>query len=227
MDGFIIERIERYGKYIIIKFEKTALLIHLGMSGQLYLESGDYKIPKHCHWLIQIDNGWQLRYIDTRKFGNIWHMPYRECRNYVEKRLGPEIWDIDFNSFLLITRQNKYKNKKIKELLLEQKYIAGIGNIYASEICYEAYLNPKITIDNLTDRQIENLYYCIKRILEKAIENKGTTISDFRTGNNKMGKNQNFLKAYKQEICYKCNTEIVKEKIKGRSTFYCPKCQKL
>lgn len=237
LDNLIIERIERYGKYIIIKFEKTALLIHLGMSGQLYLEEGDYLIPKHCHWLIQLENGWQIRYVDTRKFGNVWHMTYKGCRDYVERRLGPEIWDIDLNSFILTTRQNKYKNKMLKVLLLEQSYIAGIGNIYASEICYEAFLNPKVLIKNLTDKQIENLYYCIKRVLENAIKNKGTTISDYRTGNNNKGNNQSFLKAYKQEYCNRCrvdfengskiNVIITKEKIKGRMTYYCDECQRM
>ncbi len=236
LDGLKIELIERYGKYIIIKFSKSALLIHLGMAGQLYIDNGKEQIPKHCHYLIQIDNGEQLRYIDHRKFGKIWHMSYKDCRNYVERKLGPEIWDIEYESFILRARQSKYKKWTLKKLLLEQSFIAGIGNIYASEICHEAYLDPRNKIEYLTDKQLENIFYCIIRVLDRAIKNKGTTISDFRTGNGNKGNNQSFLKAYKQTYCKRCYNEgfnsihnypMTKEKIDGRMTYYCQNCQRL
>jgi formamidopyrimidine-DNA glycosylase len=237
LDGKIIDRIERFGKYIIIKFDNTALLIHLAMTGQLILDKGDIIVPKHCHWLIQLDDGWQLRFIDTRRFGKVWHKPYEELIQYVQTKLGPEIWDINDESFLLRTKQPKYKNRILKDLLLEQKYIAGVGNIYASEICHEAFLNPNKLISELTDSNIKNLYYCTKRVLDKAIKNKGTTFSDYRLPNNKKGNNQNFLKVYKQLYCNRCfNTDrsreklsdypLTKEKIKGRMTYYCSYCQK-
>lgn len=223
----IIERVERFGKYIIIKFDKTAMIIHLSMAGRIILDKGDVELPKHCHWLIHLDNGQQIRFIDVRRFGKCWHMPYKDCINYVQSKLGPEIWDIDEESFLLITRQNKYENRILKDLLLEQKYIAGIGNIYASEICYESFINPKTLIKNLTDKQINHIYFNIKKVLEKAIKNGGTTFKDFRNGNNKKGNNQNFLKAYKQTECNRCpSNKITKEKIKGRMTYYCNSCQK-
>jgi len=239
--GRIIERIERFGKYIIIKFDMSAMIIHLGMTGQLFLDSGEALIPTHCKFLIQLNNREQLRYIDIRKFGKIWHLKsYEECLSYVQSKLGPEIWDINAESFLLRTKQSKYKNRILKDLLLDQKYIAGIGNIYASEICWEAYLHPKNYIKDLTDKQIENLYYCIKRVLEKAIENNGTTFSDYRRGNGQKGDNQNFLKVYNKhgEECWRCkhdtyNTNhnltflIKKEKIKDRMTYYCENCQRL
>jgi formamidopyrimidine-DNA glycosylase len=239
LNNSIIERVERFGKYIIIKFDKSALLIHLAMTGQLFLDKGDYLIPKHCHWLIQLDDNIQLRFVDTRRFGKVWHKSYDDVINYIHSKIGPEIFDINSESFVLIAKQPKYKNRILKDLLLEQKFIAGIGNIYASEICYEAFLNPHKIIHELTDKQLENLYYCIKRVLEKAIKNGGTTISDYRTGNNKKGNNQNFLKAYKQLECKRCKKEvedaigetalnypIKKEKIKDRMTYYCPNCQK-
>jgi formamidopyrimidine-DNA glycosylase len=239
MNGLIIERIERFGKYIIIKCDKHALLIHLAMTGQLFIDKGDVQLPKHCHWLIQLDNQEQLRYVDIRRFGKIWHMSYDECIHYVQSKTGPEIWDVSAESFILLTKQPKYKKRILKDLLLDQKYIAGIGNIYASEICYEAFLNPNKLIQELTDKQIENIYYCIKRVLEKAIKNKGTTISDYRTTDNSKGNNQNFLKAYKQTNCLRCEAaaskalgpndlefKIVKEKIKNRMTYYCEECQR-
>lgn len=222
----IIERVERYGKYIIIVFDRTALMIHLSMSGQLYLEKGDYEIPKHCMWLLQLDDGWQLRFVDIRHFGKCWHMSYDECKKYVQSKLGPEIWDITAESFILITKQPKYQNRMLKDLLLEQRYIAGIGNIYASEICYESFIDPHTLIKNLRDTQIEQIYYNIKKILDRAIKNGGTTLKDYRNGKGNKGNNQNFLKAYKQKECKKCNKPIQKSNIKGRSTFWCPSCQK-
>lgn len=227
LSGRIIERVERFGKYIIIKFDKSALLIHLAMTGQLFLDKGDVLVPKHCHWLIQLDGNQQLRFVDTRRFGKIWHyMEYGDALKYTQSKLGSEIWDINAESFILITRQPKYSNRILKDLLLDQKYIAGIGNIYASEICYESFLNPNKLIHELSDKQIENIYYCIKRVLEKAIKNNGTTISDYRTGIGAKGNNQNFLKVYKQQHCKRCNIELTKEKIKGRMSYYCGGCQK-
>jgi formamidopyrimidine-DNA glycosylase len=228
LDGLFIDRIERYGKYLIIKFEKSALLIHLGMSGQLFLDSGETILPKHCHWLIQLSNREQLRYVDTRRFGKIWHMSYKECRDYVETKLGPEPFDITGESFILRIRDNKYLNREIKAVLLEQKLIAGIGNIYASEICYEAFIHPKTLVKNLTDNHLINLHMCINRVLNKAIKNQGTTISDYRTGKGKKGNNQTFLKAYKQKECKRCNgKEITKEKLEKRMTYFCNECQRL
>jgi formamidopyrimidine-DNA glycosylase len=231
-----IVNVERYGKYMIIKFSNNyAMIVHLGMAGKLIIDDGSYEIPKHCSWLIQLDNGKQLRYVDFRYFGNIWMMKYDECISYVQSKVGPEVWDITAESFILITKQPKYKNKEIKVLLLDQKYIAGVGNIYASEICYEAFIHPKTLIHKLTDKQIENIYYCTKRVLEKAIKNNGTSFKDYRNAKNQTGNNQNFLKAYKQKICLRCSmaghdhvVEIPmhKEKIKDRMTYWCTSCQK-
>lgn len=227
LDGFVIENIMRYGKYIIIKFNKSALLIHLGMAGKLIIDTGDVLIPKYCNWLIQLDNGEQIRYIDHRYFGRVHHMTATECINYVQARLGPEPWEIDAESFVIRIKQKKYLNKPIKDVLLQQELIAGIGNIYASEICHEAYLHPKNLVKDLTDKQIENILYCSRRVLEKAIKNNGTTFRDYRNAKNQTGNNQNFLKAYKQIDCNRCNEKIIKEKIKGRMTYWCNSCQRL
>jgi formamidopyrimidine-DNA glycosylase len=196
------------------------------MAGQLFLDKGDVLVPKHCHWLIQLEDI-QLRFVDVRHFGKVWHYKsYEDALHYVNTKIGPEVWSINAESFVLITKQQKYANRILKDLLLEQKYIAGVGNIYASEICHEAFLNPNKLIHELTDKQIENTYYCIKRVLDKAIKNGGTTISDYRTGKNKKGNNQNFLKVYKQTECNRCKVPLIKEKIKDRMTYYCPNCQK-
>ena len=221
-----IMNIERYGKYILIRFNSYAMIVHLGMAGKLILDYGDVAIPKHTSWLIQLSNGQQLRYIDFRYFGNTWHMSYEDCLKYIHSHVGPEPWDLNAESFILRTKQSKYKNKELKVLLLDQKYIAGVGNIYASEICHEAFINPHKLVGELTDKQIENIFYCTKRVLEKAIENNGTSFKDYRNAKNQTGNNQNFLKVYKQIECKRCKLPIKKEKIKDRMTYWCPSCQK-
>lgn len=224
--NIIIENVQSFGKYIVIKFNTYAMIIHLGMAGKLIIDSGEYEIPKHCSWLIQLGNGQQLRYIDFRYFGKTWHMSYDECLKYINSKIGPEIWDVDVITFMLRTKQSKYSNKKIKELMLDQKWIAGVGNIYASEICYETFINPHTLVKDLRDGQIEQMYYNIKKVLEKAIENNGTSFKDYRNAKNQTGNNQHFLRAYKQVECKRCSLPIIKEKIKDRMTYYCPNCQK-
>lgn len=231
LSGRIIEKVERYGKYILIKFDSSAFLIHLAMSGKLFLDGGDVLIPKHCHWLIQLDDGRQLRFVDHRHFGNLWNMSYKECRNYVEARLGPEPFDLSPESFILRIRQNKYLDKDIKTVLLDQHLIAGVGNIYASEACWEAYLNPNRLVRSLNDKELEHYLYAIRKVLKKGIKNMGTTIGDYRNAKNQTGNNQNFLGAYKQTVCRRCTNSITKKKTgdkdptKGRATYWCPNCQ--
>jgi formamidopyrimidine-DNA glycosylase len=221
----IIEDIKAYGKYIVIKFNKLAMIVHLGMAGKLIIDDGKYDIPKHCSWLIHLVNGNQLRYIDHRYFGNTWNMSYEECMRYVHSHVGPEIFEISAESFILRTKQPKYRNKNLKVQLMDQKYIAGVGNIYASEICHESFMNPHKLIQELTDKQIEHIYYATKKVLERAIKNNGTTFRDYRNAKNQKGNNQHFLKVYKQINCSRCNIPLTKEKIKDRMTYWCSNCQ--
>jgi formamidopyrimidine-DNA glycosylase len=227
LSGLIIEKVERYGKYIVLKFSKSAMLIHLGMAGKLILDEGKNMVPEHTHWLIQIDDGWQIRYIDHRHFGKVWNMSYKDCMEYIQSRIGPEPFGLDSESFILRIRQNKYLNKSIKEILLDQKLIAGLGNIYASEACYEAFIHPKTLVKNLTDKQLIHMLYAIRKVLKKGIKNNGTTFQSFRNAKNKKGNNQNFLGVYKQKTCKRCTSLIQKEKIANRTTYWCETCQKL
>lgn len=226
LDGECIEKVERYGKYIIIKFSKTALMIHLGMSGRIFIDSSSTKIPDYTHFLIHLENKDQVRFVDHRKFGNVWHMKYDECKHYVESKIGPEPFDITPESFYL--KLQKYQDKPIKDVLLNQKIISGVGNIYASEACYEAFLNPFKLVKYIDENKSKHLLYAIRKVLNKAIENRGTTFKDFRTGKGNKGNNQNFLKVYKRKgkNCNVCNSIIKMEKINDRSTFYCEGCQK-
>lgn len=228
LDGRMVEKIESKGKYIIIKFDITTLLIHLSMSGQLFVDFGDETVPKHCQWLIQLDvDREQIRYVDHRKFGKIMHFKnYEDAIQYVNSKLGPDPWEHSIDSFHLNLVQKKYKNKAIKEVLMDQKLIAGIGNIYAAEALFRAKINPFTIAGNLEANQVENLLYSIRYVLDKGIKNRGTSFSDYRTGKGTKGENQNHLKVYKQKTCSVCNGEIFNDKLKGRSTYYCHNCQR-
>lgn len=220
----VVDKVERYGKYIIIKFERSAFLIHLGMSGKIIIDNGNVQIPRHCHLLFQLDNGEQVRYIDHRHFGNIWHMPYKDCLEYVQSRVGPEPWNLDSVSFQIRIRQPKYLDKPIKHVLLDQKLISGLGNIYANEACNEAFIHPKTLVSELTDGQLEELLYASRRVLDKGIKNNGTTFKDYRDAKNQTGNNQHYLGVYKQKLCRRCLGEISKEQLEGRATFWCNHC---
>jgi formamidopyrimidine-DNA glycosylase len=222
--GLIVDKVERHGKYIIIKFEKSAFIIHLGMSGKVIIDDGDALIPKHCHLLFQLDNHQQVRFVDHRHFGNLWHLSYKDALQYVQSKVGPEPFNINPVSFQIRIRQPQFMNKPIKLVLLNQKLIAGLGNIYASEACYDAYIHPKTLVADLTDGQLEQLLYSSRKVLEKGIKNNGTSFMDYRDAKNQQGNNQHYLSAYKQKICKRCQSEMTKEKIENRMTYWCDNC---
>jgi formamidopyrimidine-DNA glycosylase len=226
LNGLHIESIERYGKYIIMRFTNTALLVHLGMSGKMFIDYDNVVVPKHTHFLFQLDNGKQIRFVDHRRFGNVWHMTYDQCREYVEIKLGPEPWDIDAESFHL--RLQQYRGRPIKAVLLEQKLIAGVGNIYASEACYAAFIHPETLVEQLDEKKTEHLLYAIRKVLEQGIKNRGTTFGDYRDGKGNKGTNQNALGVFKQhnKLCRRCGDIITKSKVEDRTTYYCYGCQK-
>jgi formamidopyrimidine-DNA glycosylase len=224
--NMIVEKVERYGKYIIIKFEKSAFIIHLGMSGKIIIDDGDVLIPKHCHLLFQLDNGEQVRFVDHRHFGNIWHMPYKDCLRYVQNKIGPEPWSIDLASFLIRIKLGKYLKMSIKTVLLDQQLICGLGNIYASEACYHAYIHPKTLVANLTDKQLEQILYSSRKVLENGIKHNGTSFRDYRNAKNQTGNNQDYLGVYRQKICKRCNHKVIKETVDTRTTYWCENCQR-
>lgn len=226
-----ISSISRVGKYLIFHLTNDKVfVVHLRMEGKLFYEPNHYPInQRHTLVRISFDNGQELRYEDTRRFGTF--TIYKED-NYLEskelKKLALDPLNKDFSADYLKKNIGK-SNRAIKTLLLDQTNVAGIGNIYADEILFASKINPNLPGNKITKKQFEDIAFHANRILKLAVENKGTTISTYFYKKEKKGEFQNFLKVHTKKgfPCPDCKTIIEKTKVNGRGTYYCPKCQKL
>ena len=223
-----ITSFKRRAKYIIASFSDTDhILVHLGMTGKHRVCSPAIDYKKHEHIIFHLEDGLDWRYEDVRRFGFI--IPFKgklaDCEMLT--KLGPEPLTDKFDATYLYN-SIKEKNKAIKTLIMDNPIVVGVGNIYASESLFIAGISPEKAGKKLTKRQCEKLVDAIKEILQKAIDAGGTTIVDFETPNGNEGYFFRELKVYgkENENCSVCNTVIKKIKQTGRSTFFCPKCQK-
>ncbi|MBI3537759.1 MAG: DNA-formamidopyrimidine glycosylase [Chloroflexi bacterium] len=223
-----ITTITRRGKYLVFHLargaQKKFLLVHLRMTGGFSIDPPSEPRDKHMHVIFQLDDGNELRFRDTRKFGRMWLVdePAR-----VTEKLGPEPLEIsarDFDARVQARRGN------LKPLLLEQKFIAGIGNIYADESLWYARLHPLRRAESLTRAERARLYRAIQKVLTRAIDLGGTSIDVmYKRVNGASGEFQNSLRAFDREKkpCRRCGTIIIKTVVGQRGTHFCPGCQKL
>ena len=238
-----IKKVNRFSKYLILIFEDTAgFIIHLGMSGTIHLcdvnkkniftNTSFYHSPilpkKHNHVEIQFDKI-KFIYNDPRRFGY-----FSTFNNKIELKrkfshFGPEPFSNSFNVDY-ITKYLKKKKKNIKNFLLDQKFVSGIGNIYASEILFISKINPTRRAKSLTKDECKKILLYSKLILKKAIQKGGSSIRDFQNINGKMGSFQKDFKVYQREnlncLKPKCKGIIKKKIISNRSSFFCNYCQK-
>ena len=239
----IIKKVTRFSKYIILNFsDESFCIIHLGMSGTVHLikknniskftNSSFYNSPslpkKHNHVEIHFE-GLRVIYNDPRRFG---FFKFIENKKELEKRfnhLGPEPFFKNFNLEYLIS-YFKNKKKDIKSFLLDQKFVSGIGNIYASEILFLCKINPTTYASKLTKQNCKKIIFYSKSILNRAIKKGGSSIRDFKNIMGKSGNFQNEFRVYQREnlscLRNKCNGKIQKIFISNRSTFFCNTCQK-
>jgi len=225
-----IAHIWRRGKYIVLDFQSDwHLLIHLRMSGQLQLVPQTHERSKHEHVVLQLNDGRDLRFHDTRKFGR---MILTQNPAKILNELGPEPLDQNFtrNQFRTML---KSRNRRLKPLLLDQTFIAGLGNIYADEALWEAKLHPLQIAAKVSPRKAVNLYYAIRKVLERSIVNRGTSLgsgkSNFASAGQRRGENVVNLQVFQrtEQACPRCQTKIRRIIVGQRSTHLCPKCQKL
>ena len=235
IEGSYFDCWNRRGKYLIgslitkRKEKKGYIVVHLRMTGQFKLISK--KEPPCKHTRVRFfDKEKELRFIDIRNFGQMWFVPPKTSISKIVsgiKRLGPEPFSEDFNSSYL---KNYLKNKtrSIKSALLDQKTVAGVGNIYADETLFLAGINPKTQSKNLTNSDLKKLCKCLVDILKISIGEGGTTFSDFRDLEGINGNYGGKALVYRRsgKPCKKCGEKILREKICGRSTHWCPNCQK-
>ena len=215
--------IKRRGKFLMFELNDYYLLSHLRMEGKYFID-GD--ITKHDHVIFHFDNG-ILKYNDTRKFGRMYLI--KKDRVYDERPLcclGLEPWDDNLNYIYL---KDKLKNKKlpIKTILLDQSIIVGIGNIYADEILFKSMINPLKKGNEISLSDSNNIIKYTRDILESAIKLGGTTIKSYESSRGVHGRFQNNLIVHNHEgdKCPNCKSTIIKIKVNGRGTYYCPNCQ--
>lgn len=223
-----IKDIKRRGKWLIFELDNYYLLSHLRMEGKYFLKEHGDEIDKHEHIIFHLDNNKDLRYRDTRKFGKMLLIEKDDLSETKQiKELGFEPWDSDLTKEYLY---NKLKNKTIpiKNSLLDQSIIAGIGNIYADEILFLSKINPVTKSNQIKKEECQMIIDNTKEVLEKAIEEGGTTIRSYESSEGVHGRFQQslFVHAKEKEKCRICGTIIEKKFVGGRGTYYCKVCQK-
>jgi formamidopyrimidine-DNA glycosylase len=225
-----IKKVWRRAKNIVFELsDDYSLLVHQKMTGHLLYDNWDKedKANSYIHLKFFLDNNKILALSDLRKFAKVELWKTKDLLNSeVFKSLGPEPLD---KSFTFSTLKDVLKNKrgKIKQVLMDQKVISGIGNIYSDEILWRAKINPFKDVSKLTKEEMKSIFDNIKSILKKAIKLRGESISDFRDINGKKGFFDKERKVYRREgeKCPRCGAEIKRAKIGGRSAHFCPSCQ--
>jgi len=224
--GLEIKNISRRAKLLIIKLSGNwNLIIHLKITGQLIYNG---QKEKYTHFVFYFTDGDKLLYNDLRQFGYLKLLKDEELKDlFRDDNIGPEPLEKDFILEVFKNLLSKKQRQKIKPLLMDQGFIAGIGNIYAQEICFYARVAPKRLAGSLKEKEIKDIYEGIKNILLSAIKYKGSSIDNYRDIYGKKGEYVSLLKVYqrKGEKCFRCGGKIEEIKLGGRGTSYCPKCQ--
>jgi formamidopyrimidine-DNA glycosylase len=232
LDGRKITHVDRRGKYLVVRLDDgNALIIHLGMSGQLLrAKTARASVAKHTHVVITFTQGGQLRFVDPRTFGEMFVAPYDGLEEQVDELahigIDPLEAPMSWDSFGRLLAEKKMK---LKTLLMDQKFLAGIGNIYSDEILFQAGLRWDRMSDSLTDQEIRRLYRAIVETLQDAVKYRGSTLSDQQYVDlfGESGDYQHHHTVYDREgeACPRCRRPIVRARYSNRSTFYCDACQ--
>ncbi len=220
--------VDRRGKMLLIAFESgRTLVFHLKMTGQFSLADPGEARDKHARLVMHFEDGAnELVFRDVRKFGFLLCLegdPMAACAELA--CLGPEPLEVGLEDFAALLARRK---GRIKSLLLNQTVIAGIGNIYADEMLFDARIHPETPASSLGKKAVGRLYASMKKILTLAIAEKGSTVQDYRDADGMAGRFQSFHKVYdrKGEPCIVCATPVRMTRIGGRSSHFCPKCQR-
>ncbi|WP_299204307.1 bifunctional DNA-formamidopyrimidine glycosylase/DNA-(apurinic or apyrimidinic site) lyase [uncultured Amphritea sp.] len=223
--GCRIGSVTRRGKYLLINLPGGSVMIHLGMSGSLYMVSADQPAAFHDHVDLVLDSGMALRLTDPRRFGSVLWQPAGESHTLLES-LGPEPLS---NGFTAVYLQQCCAGRKqaIKQFIMNSHVVVGVGNIYANEALFSAGIHPKRAAGNISAVRLERLVDEIKVILARAITQGGTTLKDFVGGDGKPGYFKQQLNVYGRggELCHHCKSTLKEIRLGQRSTVYCPECQ--
>jgi formamidopyrimidine-DNA glycosylase len=199
------------------------LIVHLGMTGWLGVRRPEDSVAPHTHAFFELENGRELRYTDIRRFGQMRLVAGDQFGAFGE-RLGKEPLEISAAEF---NQRLAGRRARIKALLLDQSVFRGIGNIYADESLWQARIHPARLAANLKPAELERLRKAIRRVLLRAIEDRGSSISNFVDAEGQPGEYQQRHRAYDREgkPCFRCGTKIRRAIVAGRSSYFCPRCQ--
>jgi len=226
--GKRVLEVRRRGKWIVLCLERGChLVVHLGMTGQLTVVPAKAPVKDHTHLVFALDRGGQLRFRDVRRFGSatLFAEPEGMHEFFQDSGLGPEPFDLDreyWQERLAATR------RCLKAVLLDQRVVAGVGNIYADESLFEARLHPAQIGQDTTPRQAQRLREAIVAVLDRAIDKRGSSIRDYIGGSGQKGEFQEEFCVYGRTglSCPRCGKPIQRVRLAGRSTHFCSRCQK-
>jgi len=221
--GQTFRAIKRRAKYIVCELDQDILAVHLKMTGRLFTWAGEDMPDKWVHFRLRLDNNQYLCFSDSRRFGRVF---LSNDFAKIAPDLGPEPLEDEFTAAVLGERL-RGRHRAIKPLLLEQSFVAGVGNIYADEALHRAGIHPLRPADELTNEEIIRLHRTIRAVLNAGIEYEGASISWYRKPDGTRGESQNHFYAYDREglPCLKCRQPIQKIRVAQRGTHFCPTCQ--
>jgi formamidopyrimidine-DNA glycosylase len=231
LEGERIAAVDRRGKYLVVRFESgRVLLIHLRMTGNLLHGSGEWLAADdpHRRAVVRLDDGSDVAYRDVRRFGTWLLVEPNELEPYLGDRVGCEPLEQSFTTKRL-AEALAGRRTPVKAAILDQRRLAGVGNIYADEALWRARIHPQRAAGELGSDELKALHRGIRAALKAGIERQGATLRDYRTPDGGSGAMQHEFKVYGREgePCDRCGTPIEKIRAAGRGTWYCPNCQRL
>lgn len=241
LPGRRIESVERYGKFMLLRLSSanggetaspngcgqggvpSALLVHLGMTGQIAPNPASEPCEKHTHACFLLDDGRELRYTDPRRFGRLAYLAGMSLAEEL-REFGADPLEITADQFV---SQVRARGARVKALLLDQGFLRGVGNIYADESLWRAKIHPARLGSDINRQQALVLHRVLRDVLQKAIVLRGSSISDFRDAEGQPGEYQQHHRVYGREgkPCHRCRAVIRRAIVAGRSSHFCPQCQ--
>jgi formamidopyrimidine-DNA glycosylase len=223
--GQRVEGIARRAKYLVITLDTGTVLIHLGMSGTLRILPADTPRIAHDHYDLLLDSGDALRFNDPRRFGSFHYTTGDPQQHPLLARLAPEPFDPEFDLDYL-WRITRHRRASIKQVLMNSRLVVGVGNIYAAEALFRARVRPRRQAQSLSRAETARLLKEVRSVLSQAIEAGGTTLRDYVGADGEPGFFRDSLYVYEVKECRACGTAIRHLTQQGRSSYYCPVCQR-
>jgi len=224
--GQDLQEISRRGKLLLLDFGERVLLVHLGLTGALVLQRGQGGPPPHTHLTLQFTRD-RLFYADLRQFGWLEVVPREDLpRHRFYASLGPDALGVSYQEF---SHRLRASGRRLKALLLDQKVLAGLGNIYVDESLFRAGLHPERPANTLSPEELKRLHEAIQEVLQRALELRGSSVRNYVDGRGEAGafQEEHLVYGRRGNPCPRCGTPLAYKVVAGRGTTFCPRCQHL